>query len=351
MSKTLSTYLTYTPTQLKTRASVPLQQDISIGTTTIDCSNVNDALIKNVLGSGTTSVVGLSSDPNVNKWSYFNPTRWYIETDTYINTPKIPYTLSNFAGYNHHAIIPYTLFPYPFNKLGSETANTVVHIGCFLNFGEYDWTSLNTKCFVLCEGATVASFPTSSIVPDTEMNIVLDLTAPAIGITKLYTIEVWIGSTNVWQGKVTQFTSSVQIKVGVPAMLTACTAIDSLANRTKATTKLGLGGGETVGLVWASGSGLGVSTGGLFSGTFNVFADISNSTTGAYLRTETLCTTALMRSTLYTYKINEGVRSPTYTVATLVRLLPDQGLTYDIPLELMPLADGDNYYLFFDNFI
>jgi len=353
MSKRLYTYAGFTAQDLKNRASIPSQADITVGSNYIDCSSVDiPSEIRDVIGEGSNDLGTIYLSAKVNKWSGFGPREWYVSGGLLLNRPKSnPYDMANLCGYNHNAITPYLTLPYGTYPAGSAEANTYVNVGIFLNLGEINWSDLNTKCFVLSDGVEVASFLTNTIVGNSEMNIVLSMLAPGTGQTVSRNIEVWFGSTNVWQGKLTQCSGIVTLKVGVPALLGACTANNTLANRDKAALKLGLGGGETVGLVWGSATGLGVSTGGIFSGTFNVFADITDVSSGAFLRTETLCNTSVLRATLYAYKINAGVQSATYTVSTLVRLLPDQSLTYAIPAELMPLADGDVYYLYFDNLI
>jgi len=348
MSKIINAYNGLTAQNIKDAAELPLQAYMSVNGATVECTHVPVTDIKNVLSSGSTAVSVLCSSGNVNQWANFSSKEWYVISQVVTNRAKTPYTMGSFAGYNHNAITPYSTFPYPLNSFGSAAANTVVQVGCLINLGEYDWSKVNTKCFILADGAVVASFLTSAIVANSEMNVVLNLTAPAIGITKTYAIEVWFGSTSVWQGKLTQCSNSVQIKITVNPTVNSCTAVNTLANRNKAVTKLGLGGGETVGMIWCAGDGLGFAAGN-FTGTFNVYADITDSGTSAYLRTVALCDTSIMRGTLSAYKVNGGNTSSTYTVATAVRILPAQGLSYAIPAALLPLADGDNFYLSFDN--
>jgi len=352
MGKIITAYGGFSATDIKNRADIPAQTDMTVSGSNIDCVNIKATDVKTVLGESVTGVGALCSSANVNKWSNFGPTEWYIPAtgSDITNRVKVPYMLGSFACYNHDAITAYAYFPYPTNVFSSSSAGSLVNVGFMLNFGEYDWTKLNTKCFILCEGSVVASFLTNTISGNSDMNIVLELTAPNAGLSKTYSVEVWIGSTSVWQGRLTQGSKSVTIRIAMIPQLVNVTTIDSSDNRNKAGLKLGLSGDEIVGRVWSSGTGLGFSAQ-YFTGSANVYADISDSSTLAYKRTETLCTTGILRATLSAYKTNNGVTSGTHAVSSLVRILPDLGLSYAVPTELLPITDDDEYFLSFDNFI
>lgn len=355
MGKILAPYAGFTAAQIIAKSSNT--SDMVVSGTNVDCSNITVTKVKNVLGDGATSIGGLSTTSRVNKWSGFGPVTY--NTSDNIVTPlfKTPYSLGNFAGYNHNAIVPYLYFPYPTNIRSSGEANKYQNIGCFINLGDVDWQTIwpNGTWFVTLSNDTtkVASFTTASVVGNTEMNIVLSLLAPAVGFTNSYTINTWIGNTSggALNGKLTQCSNkTVTIQIVMSPVFASITAVNSQNNRDVAALKLSLDGSETVGQIWANGTGLSISALTNVVGTFNVYADITNASTGAFKRSVALCSTALMRGTLKAYKVNGTITSATYTVATLVRILPATGFTYAIPSALMPLADGDNIYLVFDSF-
>jgi hypothetical protein len=357
MGKVLYTYAGFTAAQLKSRASIPSQGDIAVGANYIDCNSVDiPSEIRDVIGEGSNDLGTIYLSAKVNKWSGFGPREWYITGQIITDRPKSnPYDMANLCGYNHTAKTPYLYFPYPTNIRSSGLANTYINIGLFINLQEVDWATIwpNGTWFILANGVKVASFTTASVVGNSEINVVLSLLAPAAGQTTTYTIETWIGNTagGALNGKLTQCSSvPVTVKISMTPIFGSITAADNQANRDMAVTKLGLAGSETVGRIWGSGTGLGFASTNI-TGTFTVNADISAVPGGAYKRTVPLCNTALMRGTLKAYKINAGVQSATYTVATLVRILPNQGFNYAVPAALLPITDDDVYYLYFDNLI
>jgi hypothetical protein len=95
---------------LKAEADIPDQSSITIvNTTTLDCSNIRDTDVKNVLGESTTGVFALCSSINVNRWARFKP--GYLgynialptlpDVNPTIDFVQIDGRLGMFAGYNH----------------------------------------------------------------------------------------------------------------------------------------------------------------------------------------------------------------------------------------------------------
>jgi len=346
MGKLIPAYAGFSATAVKNKASNTC--DMAVSGTNVDCTNITVTRVKNVLGVGTTAISSLCNNANVNIWSGYGPKTFITSGNIIMSVAKFPYSLGSFAGYNHSAGTPYFYFPTPTNVYGSGFANTSVNISSFINLKETNWPDIwpNGSWFILADGVKVANFTTADYTGNTEKNITLAVTAPAVGQSKTYTVDTWIGNTSggALNGKLA-VCSGVSLTLRI-----AMTAVDSQNNRDTAINALSLAGSETVGRIWAAGTGLGF-TGNSFTGNFNVNADISAVPGGAYKRTVALCNTALMRGTLKAYKTNGGVTSSTYTVATLVRILPNTGFTYAVPAALLPITDDDNYFLYFDNLI
>jgi len=105
--KVISAYAGFTATDIKNRASIPLQADLVVNGTTVECRNITTTQVKNILGESVTGVGTLCSSNLVNAWSGFSPREWYITNElAFASRIKTPYQLGSFAGYNHNAIAP-----------------------------------------------------------------------------------------------------------------------------------------------------------------------------------------------------------------------------------------------------
>lgn len=143
MGKIINAYNEFTAQQIKDRADVPLQADMTVVGSTVDCSNISVSLIKNVLGVGDTAVSALCSSVNVNKFSGFGPTEWYRSGGLLLSRIKTPYMIGSFAGYNHNAAVAGfvsdlskpTTFDY---TIGANSYT----LGVSLQRGEIDWWPL-----------------------------------------------------------------------------------------------------------------------------------------------------------------------------------------------------------------
>jgi len=108
MSKRLYTYAGFTATDLKNRASIPSQADITVGSNYIDCSSVDiPSEIRDVIGEGSNDLGTIYISAKVNKWSGFGPREWYVSGGLLLNRVKaLPYDMANLCGYNHNAVTP-----------------------------------------------------------------------------------------------------------------------------------------------------------------------------------------------------------------------------------------------------
>jgi len=140
--KIISEYGGYPATAIKASASIPLQSDMVVNGATIECRNINTTQIGNVIGSTNTSVGGLCTDMNINKWSHYGPGVWVVDGEgkKVYTTPK-PYQLGSFACYNHNAPKPtyyYTQIQSPLTAYKVKTDNThfYVNVSVLLKRGE-----------------------------------------------------------------------------------------------------------------------------------------------------------------------------------------------------------------------
>ena len=107
MGKIISAYSGFTAIQIKERASIPAQDDMTIDGDNIDCINISISGIHNAIQSSQYALSSLNTSPRVNKWSCFGPTEFYADAGVCLNRAKTPYTMGCWAGYNHNAVAPY----------------------------------------------------------------------------------------------------------------------------------------------------------------------------------------------------------------------------------------------------
>lgn len=105
-------YRGYIPTQLQYRSSCPSFGYITTTENGILCSNMSITQISNVLNANTYNLKSLCTHPNINKWSAFGPIKHlpshanYFDSSLIFLYPTNNFKLSDFAGYNHNALIP-----------------------------------------------------------------------------------------------------------------------------------------------------------------------------------------------------------------------------------------------------
>ena len=133
MGKVLYTYGEYTDAQLKARASIPSQSDISLGGNCIVCYSVDiPTEIRDIIGEGSNDLGTIYSSAKVNKWSHFGVWLHSWIGDTIIHTLKSnPFDMSNFCGYNHNAKPPvyyFTALPASIDVEMFDTLNLAVSL-------------------------------------------------------------------------------------------------------------------------------------------------------------------------------------------------------------------------------
>ena len=105
MPKVLNTYRAFTATDINSRMSDTC--DHSINGSTCECTNVKMSKVKNVLGATGYSLANLCTHANINHWSGFGCTKRTVTGGVLVNgNMDSPYSLGNWAGYNHNAPIP-----------------------------------------------------------------------------------------------------------------------------------------------------------------------------------------------------------------------------------------------------
>jgi len=167
MGLQLNTYGGFTAAQLKARASIPSQGDITVGSNYIICSSVDiPSEIRDVIGEGSNDLGTIYLSAKVNIWSNFGPREWYVSWPGILNRPiSNPYDMANLCGYNHNAVPPVSFnAPFSFTKQGAGSSVTT-SIAAKIKMGEYDWGRLGaTHCKVVTyDGESVYS--QSGILP------------------------------------------------------------------------------------------------------------------------------------------------------------------------------------------
>lgn len=111
MGKVISKYRGYTPQDLKSRAEIPNQDEITVNTNDISCVNITTTKIRNTIGGSSNILSQLCSHTSINKWSGFSPYLRGVSGNGMdrIMTHSLPssnFRESDFAGYNHGAVTP-----------------------------------------------------------------------------------------------------------------------------------------------------------------------------------------------------------------------------------------------------
>lgn len=140
-------YAGFTAQQLKNRASIPSQVDITVNTDNIVCGHTDiPTEIKAVLGESTNDCGSLCISPKVNKWSWFSPRTWILNAGILVDNYKFPFDMSNFCGYNHNAVACGITVD---NVSASNTGS--FNFYSYVSFGEIDWAALTGALNVVCE--------------------------------------------------------------------------------------------------------------------------------------------------------------------------------------------------------
>lgn len=106
MSFTLTKYRGYTATDLKNRATIPDQSDMSVSGNDVIYNHITMTKIRDGIGEAVLKQILLSTSESVNPWSGFGPTRRREVNGVLVNDVVEPHGKCEFAGYNHDALTP-----------------------------------------------------------------------------------------------------------------------------------------------------------------------------------------------------------------------------------------------------
>ena len=354
--KVLNTYGGFTAADIKNRASIPLQSNIIVNGSTVECSFLTTTQIKNVLGESVTGVGALSISPMVNKWSGFGPREWWNGGNSTITDRVIaPYQMGNFAGYNHNAITPF-IQPVSNIVLGSDYNAVSYSPTIKVNLGEVNWSKWGFDyCYILVDGVENVNFPLASYTGNTLKDVSLTLTTPVQGYDKNYSITVWMGNELHKSGILTPVSDAFNIKVQRLPEFTAHTIVNSSANKSAIEGYMGINiATEYISNIYLQTFNLAIGFNTL-TGKYLLTADVKRKSNNVLLRTITvggggaidrpLCNVTM-------YKTNNNVTSATSTIDGNYRIGTTAGgfaYTFTIPTPLNKV-DGDNFYLVFDTF-
>jgi hypothetical protein len=195
MGKIISKYRGYTATQIKSRADVPIQDDMVISGNNVDCKNVSISQVRDVLNAPITSLLALCAHPNVNPWSGFGPTVRSVANQQLINTPPSVGRLGDFAGYNHDAILPGWRGAEPAGDLWVELGDTA-EFNADVNVGEIRWSEIGAigVCHAIYYEDTLVGWVSRNFeslsVQDDATGLIAQV--PDIALQRTYTGRIWL---------------------------------------------------------------------------------------------------------------------------------------------------------------
>jgi hypothetical protein len=137
--KSIISYGGFSASALKSRASVPDQSDMTVNGSNVDCINISIAKVHNAVQSSCLHLYGLCTSPRVNKWSAFGPRQWELGS-VLESVVRTPYSLADFAGYNHNAQPPY-LVAYS-NDFNFQEGQQNVQFDASLFLNEIPWMNI-----------------------------------------------------------------------------------------------------------------------------------------------------------------------------------------------------------------
>lgn len=127
MAKVISAYRNYTAAEIKARADVPDQADMTVVSTTVECEKINTAKVRNAIVAGFNAWGAFGLSALVNKWSGFGPTVRSVSAGLLVNSVGVaPHGAGEFAGYNHAAAAP-SFYTSPLGVTKSIIAGEAVH--------------------------------------------------------------------------------------------------------------------------------------------------------------------------------------------------------------------------------
>jgi len=190
--KRLYTYGGFTAAELKARASIPSQADITVGADYIDCASVDiPTEIRDVIGEASNDLGTIYCSAKVNKWSHFGVWLHAWLGDTLVHTLKSnPYDMSNFCGYNHNAKPPVYFSSVPaqieIDEFGNGTLNIQLAAGEDIPVA-YGAVKTNIDIHVGEGNYTPKWYGDGSIINGSERDVTIDILYAYTG----YNLMLW----------------------------------------------------------------------------------------------------------------------------------------------------------------
>ena len=141
-SKGVYAYRAYTPTNIKTRASVPDATDMEVYGSYVGCNRINTTKVETALGISLHKIKELEIDGAINHWSAFGPTVRTISGGSpkmLVNNNPTRYRLADYAAYNHAATAPFFITD-PHDTMISILPGETVHWEIAVDIGEAVYT-------------------------------------------------------------------------------------------------------------------------------------------------------------------------------------------------------------------
>lgn len=154
MAKLISAYAGITALQIKNKASIPTQGNMTVIGEAVSCVNIDSDQIGAVLGEADSSWAGLCQSVKVNPYSGFGPREWNLGAAGLFHSAKTPYSTDDFAGYNHQAPPP----GISVDDVSAENTALSFNFYAFVSFGEVDYRDRTGAIEVVCkvmDGANV----------------------------------------------------------------------------------------------------------------------------------------------------------------------------------------------------
>lgn len=142
MAKIINEYAGITATQIKNKASNI--GNMSVVGSSVYVTDIKLTDIKNAIGGINTNLGSLCESPNVNIYSNFGPVSWYWGGSGAAYQRKTPYSMGDWAGYNHNALPPRI-------TSGTNSGNVyqgagTITITAVVNLGEINWKLFIYNC-------------------------------------------------------------------------------------------------------------------------------------------------------------------------------------------------------------
>ena len=193
MGKILTAYRGYTATEIKAKADIPAQANMSISEPSLDCWDISLNACADLVGDATHSLK--ETCLKANKWSGFSPSHIsYLNSGTLSatlrNELESPYSLGAFAGYNHDAAVP-SLDHYYFQSTVNQGSSATVD--AYINIGEVRYPSPAAGlALTLWNGANLLGFGITSLSNLESTNCFVTAETGALNANTTVTAKVFI---------------------------------------------------------------------------------------------------------------------------------------------------------------